>query len=188
MRWTPLNWRTTSLPHPGCDILLECHHADNVTGVVDAERERVTIQEAARRLGVSESAIRKRVQRGTLQHLKDRDGRVYVYLDMGETGEDKIRDASRDELVDTLQDTVRDLRERLDREEEANRENRRIIAGLIERLPPQLEAPPEPRDAPEAAPEPPEGPSPRSDTVGTQEAAEESGTARRPWWLRWFGG
>ena len=179
------------MPHPGRDTLLECRHADDVTGVVDAERERVTIQEAARRLGVSESAIRKRVQRGTLQHLKGRDGRVYVYLDMGETQEDKVRDPSRDELVGTLRDTVRDLRERLDRAEEANRENRRLLAAALERIP-AIEAPEDRPQAPETPPEAPEGASPRSGTVGAQEGAQEPGgeeeTARRPWWLRWLGG
>jgi DNA-directed RNA polymerase specialized sigma24 family protein len=41
--------------------------------------DRVTVVEAAARLGVKEQAIRKRIQRGTLTHDKDDDGRVYVY-------------------------------------------------------------------------------------------------------------
>jgi excisionase family DNA binding protein len=42
----------------------------------------ITVQEVARRLGVKEDAIRKRMQRGTLEHEKDsNDGRVYVFLD-----------------------------------------------------------------------------------------------------------
>ena len=50
--------------------------------------DRVTVAEAAARLGLKEQAIRKRVQRGTLAHDKDDDGRVYVYLDPkdGDTG------------------------------------------------------------------------------------------------------
>ena len=36
--------------------------------------------EAAARLKVKEQAIRKRIQRGTLAHDKDDDGRVHVYL------------------------------------------------------------------------------------------------------------
>ena len=47
-------------------------------------RNRVTVQEAARRLGVKDDAIRKRIQRGSLEHDKDPDGRVYVYLDATE--------------------------------------------------------------------------------------------------------
>ena len=41
---------------------------------------RVTISEAAARLGVTEGAIRKRIQRGSLLKEQREDGRVYVYL------------------------------------------------------------------------------------------------------------
>jgi DNA-directed RNA polymerase specialized sigma24 family protein len=37
---------------------------------------RVTVAEAAAKLGVKEQAIRKRIQRGNLTHDKDEDGRV----------------------------------------------------------------------------------------------------------------
>ena len=43
---------------------------------------RVTIGEAASRLGVTEAAIRKRIQRGSLHKEMGEDGRVYVYLDL----------------------------------------------------------------------------------------------------------
>ena len=42
------------------------------------KKDRLTIQQAARRLGVKEDAIRKRVKRGSLEHDKDPDGRAYV--------------------------------------------------------------------------------------------------------------
>lgn len=42
----------------------------------DAAQDRVTIQEAARRLGIKDDAIRKRIQRGTLESEKSQDGRV----------------------------------------------------------------------------------------------------------------
>ena len=45
--------------------------------------DRLTIQEAARRLGISEGAVRKRVARDSLDNDKSEDGRVYVYLDAG---------------------------------------------------------------------------------------------------------
>ena len=38
--------------------------------------DRVTVAEAAARLGVKEQAIRKRIQLGTLTHNKDEDGLV----------------------------------------------------------------------------------------------------------------
>ena len=50
--------------------------------------DRLTVVEAAARLGVKEQAIRKRIQRGTIAHDKDADRRVHVYLDpsSGATG------------------------------------------------------------------------------------------------------
>jgi excisionase family DNA binding protein len=40
--------------------------------------DRLTVVEAAERLGVKEQAVRKRIARGTLRHTKDEGGRVYV--------------------------------------------------------------------------------------------------------------
>ena len=72
----------------------------------------ITVQEAARRLGVKEDAIRKRMQRGTLKHEKDpKDGRVYVYMDatqdgLQDTSQDTAEDASYDALVEALRDQL----------------------------------------------------------------------------------
>lgn len=48
--------------------------------------ERLTVREAANRLGISEEAVRKRMRRGTLAHSKWPDGRVYVYIDDTDLG------------------------------------------------------------------------------------------------------
>jgi excisionase family DNA binding protein len=45
-------------------------------GAQDVAQDRVTIQEAAQRLGVKEDAVRKRIQRGSMRHEKAEDGRV----------------------------------------------------------------------------------------------------------------
>jgi excisionase family DNA binding protein len=47
------------------------------------DTQRLTLQEAAHGLGVRESAIRKCIKRGTLEHEKPEDGRVLVSLDEG---------------------------------------------------------------------------------------------------------
>ncbi len=155
--------------------------------------DRLTVQEAADRLGVKEDAIRKRIQRGSLIHEKE-DGRVYVYLD---EAQDTAHDASypqaqvegNGELVEELRDRVRYLERQLDQEREARTEERRrhdtLLAQLMQRIP-ELEAPREPRDAPETGPgyaESPEGVEPRPATGGAQE-----GVQCRSWWRRWFGG
>jgi excisionase family DNA binding protein len=43
--------------------------------------KRLTVSEAAEIMEISQDAVRKRVQRGTLPHTKGTDGRLYVYLD-----------------------------------------------------------------------------------------------------------
>ena len=126
-------------------------------------QDRVTIQEAARRLSVKEDAIRKRIQRGTLRHKKSPEGRVYVWIDSAQdASQDKSRVTYRDadsELVEELRDRVRYLERVLEEERGARIEERRrhdaLMAELMRRIPaigtPRGEdsSPSEPRESPE---------------------------------------
>jgi excisionase family DNA binding protein len=85
--------------------------------------DRLTIQEAARRLGISEGAVRKRVTRKTLRHEKDDDGRVYVYLDAGDrrgvdVGQDEGVDPDSNALISRLESEVEFLRDQVRRQQE----------------------------------------------------------------------
>lgn len=178
-------------------------------------RDRVTVQEAARRLGVKDDAIRKRIQRGTIETEKDEDGRVYVYLDAThyrahdgcrDSTQHAAHDAGTDGLAEVLREEVAYLRgmiETRDRELETRAEELRrkdhIIAGLVERIP---ELPPSPATtagAETATANGTQGPrqEARDGHGGTAarppqapEASWEAQTAtqRPPWWLRWLGG
>src|SRR5215207_9474779 len=118
---------------------------------------RTTVAEAAQILGISAAAVRGRIRRGTLP-IEREGGAVYVLLEHApedRTTSDQPRttgdqpDDRTGLLIAELQDRVRSL-------EEANRENRRIIAALTSRIP-AIEAPasPEPSEAPsEATPQP----------------------------------
>jgi len=139
------------------------------------------VAQAAEILGISAEAVRGRIRRGTLP-VEREGGTVYVLLD--HTSEDRTTadqprttddqpDDRTDLLIAELQDRVRSL-------EEANRENRRIIAALTSRIP-QLEAPQEARESSQAGEEEPERAEPHSATGGTQESIQ------RPWWRRMFG-
>ena len=90
----------------------------------------MTIDEAARLLGISREAVRKRIKRGTLKAKKDKSGRwaVEVPDDIPDTGQD-----TSSKLVQVLQDEINYLREE-------NRIKDRIIHNLTEKIP-QLEAP-----------------------------------------------
>ncbi len=159
--------------------------------------ERLTIQDAARRLGVSESAIRKRVSRGTLRHYKGDDGRTYVYVDVpsdtvSDNVSDTVSDASTNTLISelrsrigSLEDQITYLRQQLDAEREGRRRADTIIAQLTQanttlaaRIP-EIEPPREARESPESA-------EPGSDRVERPEEPETG--AQRPWWRRVFGG
>ena len=133
--------------------------------------DRLTIQEAARRLGVSEGAVRKRVTRGTLRHEKE-DGRVYVFLD---AGVDDVQDEGVDALISQLRDEVAYLRDE-------NRRKDEIIMQQAMTMR-QLTAAPsqEPPEAAETAEEEAERAEPRPGAPGAQEGAQ------RPWWRRMFG-
>jgi hypothetical protein len=140
-------------------------------------QDRVTIQEAARRLGVSEGAIRKRVKRGTLEHDKEQDGRVYVYLE-GDTrgvddGQDEGVDPNNTALISQLRGEISYLRE------ESRRKDEIIMQQAMTMR--QLSAPSqEPPESPESA-------EPRSDR-GTGAEEPEEATERRAWWRKWLGG
>ncbi len=130
------------------------------------DNEWITVANAARILGVSKQAIRQRIYRNTISHRKDEEGTVFVRITgpnpdtNGESyGEHTAytEDANR-ELLDELRDRVGFLERQLDTEQAASAELRRIVAGLVQRVP-ELEPPREPRESPETtAPEgPPEG-------------------------------
>ncbi len=141
---------------------------------------RVTVQDAARLLGVSEGAIRKRVARNTLRHEKDPDGRVYVYLDERATrgvdaGQDDGVSPESNALISQLRDEVEFLRDQVRRQQE-------IIAQQAVTMR-ALTAASEPPDGPETAAAEPEGAEPHPASGGAQEGAQ-----RRSWWQRLFGG
>jgi predicted ArsR family transcriptional regulator len=143
------------------------------------ERELVTVQEAARRLGITESAVRKRIQRGLVDYDKKPDGRVYIYVDMPDNVQDKVPDNSYPLIVERLENEVEFLRRELERRDH-------LLAAALERIPPQIEAPQEPRESPERADSPGPRERPFTDEERAQEAAQpRSGT---PWWRRMFGG
>jgi hypothetical protein len=151
---------------------------------------RVTIREAAARLGVTEGAIRKRLQGGSLPKEQGEDGTVYVYLPVShdashdashgasheqsrtETRHSRHSPDPRDELVAQLRAEVEAWRE------EARRKDH-LLAAALERIPPQLEPPAAPPRASETAtPQPGRVELPR----------DQQRPSERPWWRRMFGG
>jgi hypothetical protein len=148
---------------------------------LDIDSQRVSIREAARILDVSESAIHKRVQRGTLPHDKDPDGRVFVYLDtVSDNMSDNVQHPSTDALISEMHARIESLERQLENEREANSENRRIIMAMTQRIP-ELEAPPETREAPVTSSEEDSD----SDEIPPE---QQEPVERRSWLYRFFFG
>ena len=150
----------------------------------------ITVAQAAKYLSTSESAIRHKVNRNTIPHEKDEEtGRVFILIDKLEdevlSGDNLGRttgDPSDNErLIAMLTKQLELSQEALAQEREANREQRRLLAAALERIP-ALDAPqnasPEPSESPETATD--EAPSDR----GQAEAVEP--VERPPFWRRFF--
>ena len=160
---------------------------------------RVTVQEAAVLLGLSEDAVRSRLKRSTLGKEKAPDGTVYVLLGVAEwtdrpttrqptnvqptTGQatDQCAQSMMQAHLDSLQDQIAHLHRQLEEAHEANRENRRIIAGLVQRVPelePARESPSEKRELPKTV---------SHSAPKDEEPENDIGDSRPPWWRRIFG-
>jgi hypothetical protein len=138
------------------------------------------VAEAAERLEITKEAVRKRISRGTLHSDRDPDGTVHVYVPASSTPSGTAGEA-RDELVEAMREEIAHLRRESERKDaiimslsQANAEQARTIR--------EIEAPPEPAEAPETVEAEPDWAEPRPAAPGAQEGA------RRPWWRRVFGG
>ena len=154
-------------------------HRQDATG--HPSTRRVSVDEAARHLGVTVDAIRKRIARGTIPHERGEHGRVWVILDTDQESASNVQDTDRpqsepDALISEMRRRIHDLRSQLEAERQAHAEARRIIAGLVERIPPAIEAPTE------TATDEPEGAEPRS---AAGEAQDGGGTPSplRGWYV-----
>jgi excisionase family DNA binding protein len=149
---------------------------------------KLAVSEAAKVLGISAEAVRSRIKRGTMPSVKE-GSTVYVLLEADqattEHSPDTDQTAARspsdnDALISQMRDEIAYLREE-------NRRKDHIIAGLVERIPPAIEAPGAQQPTAEAS----EGMEPRSATAGPQTAAERPFTEEEPdqrgWFRRFFG-
>jgi hypothetical protein len=147
----------------------------------------LTVRQAADRLGITQDAVRKRIARGTIGHDKDHKGRIFVYLDPferksktdqdnGQDGESKTVPDDQDRYTRSLEDQIDFLRRELERKDT-------IIMSLTQRIP-ELEAAPEPREAPQTASEEPYSTHAPPEAYGPPEPPQER---KRSWWREFFG-
>ena len=164
----------------------------------DSGSLRVTIREAAARLGVTEAAIRKRIQRGSLDKEMGEDGRVYVYLDLSQDTSHPESQIHRDPLVEELIEELRDraayLERSLERRSVEAERYQQIVAGLTQTNNQlsarvlELEAPTEPTGPAEGVSEPAQAPAEGATRVGhPTHRPDGPHSSDKPWWRRMFG-
>ncbi len=134
---------------------------------MDASMDRLTVAEAAARLGITSDAVRQRIRRGSIPHEREQDGKVYVYIHPDETRQDERQDTYRDELVEELRNRIEFQERELERKDA-------IIMSLTQRIP-ELEPASENRESP-------------AEAAGGLEGVEvPPDTEKRSWWRRYFG-
>ena len=144
------------------------------------------LKTAADIMGTTTEALRKRAKRGTLPFETGEDGRLYVRVDdrVDEKVDGRADDVypDRDLLVERMSSEIDHLREQLREEREGSAELRRIVAGLVQRVP-ELEP------AKDSSSEPPESPvvSSGEPDKGTAPPEQQEPAQRRSWWRSFFG-
>lgn len=170
----PLGERTSLPPY----LYDSCTYTDE-RGV---SMHRVTVEEAARRLGIEKESVRKRVYRGQLRSDKEPDGTLRVYLDSMDNVQGQSKDdvhghepsGVKDELLASFQDQIEYLRRESERKDAIIMQMAQANATLAGRVP-ELEAPQVHEDRLQE---------PIEDSV---EGEEDSEPERKPWWQRVFG-
>ena len=99
---------------------------------------KLTLQEAARELGITPDALRQRVRRGQYRRTKE-NNRLYVWLDADRTREVHDPTAASSALVSEMRERIASLEHQLREANLRDQENRRIVAALTQRIP-ELEA------------------------------------------------
>src|SRR5215203_4659931 len=104
---------------------------------------RLSVLQAAERLGITQDAVRKRIKRGYIGWEKDEDGRLSVWVDPTETQKETSRETSSGTSSttstetssggnDVLLDYVQTLKERIERLEEESRRKDTIIMTMAQ--------------------------------------------------------
>jgi hypothetical protein len=161
----------------------------------------LSVGEAAKALGVTQAAVYKRIQRGTIKHFKDDEGHVFVYLDPIDIPSDKSMDgggwstdrstdrsmdeSNSEELIAELRTHNQHLRQEIEAWREEARRKDAILMTMAQRIPelePAREAPPD------ASSEPLGAPVGDSEEVsrGTGRAEAEEPVERPSFWRRLF--
>jgi hypothetical protein len=145
-------------------------------------RARISVQEAAEHLGTTVDAIRKRVQRDTIAHDKDADGRVWILLDDDRTRHATVRDRTGHRQDGESSVLISEMRDRIQFLEDEHRRKDAILLNMTEALR-ALSPPQEPAESPDSP-----APDPTPNRAGAEPQEGVQRPQERSWWRRMFGG
>ena len=148
--------------------------------------ERLTIAEAAKRLDLTQEAVRARIRRGTIESEKEEDGKTYVFVPETDDRSNTFANPVVNDYINTLKSEVEAWKEvARTRDEELKRKDH-LLAIALERIP-AIEAPQPDQSAASDAREFVVSDS-ETEAKGSvrQEPAEDE--IQRSWWRRFFGG
>src|SRR5215210_3892245 len=140
----------------------------------------VDLKTAAEIMSTTTEALRKRAKRGTLPSETGEDGRLYVRVDS--PVDDQVDGRAdgvhpdRELLVERMASEIDHLREQLREERAGSAELRRIVAGLVQRVPelePAKEESSEPRESSVTS---------YADTDKGTSPEQQEPSQRRSWW------
>jgi len=137
------------------------------------------VDQAAKRLGISESAVRQRIHRGTIESEKDENGRLVVYLTADDTQDNGDTTPVVQDYIDALKSQIEAVENDRDEWREEARRKDHIIMALTQRIP-ELEAAPEPQESAVIDSE--------SDVKGDVPREPAADEISKSWWQRLFGG
>ena len=153
--------------------------------------DRVSVSEAAHRLGISQDAVYKRIKRGTIPWDKGEDDKTYVWVEEVDRSTDRARQStdrpsessnyvSKYELLSEMRARVSFLEEELLRKDA-------ILLSLTQRIPelePTKDSSSEPRESSETTTE--EFPSTHAPPTPETPATDQQ-ERKRSWWRQFFG-
>ena len=156
--------------------------------------DRLSVAQAAAVLDVTQAAVYKRIQRGTVEHDKDAEGRVFVYLGASDIASDSSMDepdmstdrsmdlSNTPELIAELRTHNESLRQEVEAWREESRRKDSILMAMAQRIP-ELEP------VQDSSSEPTESPVMSSGATdkGRASPEQQQPSQRRSFWRQFFG-
>ena len=156
--------------------------------------DRLSVAQAAAVLDVTQAAVYKRIQRGTVEHDKDAEGRVFVYLGASDIPSDSSMDepdmstdrsmdlSNTAELIAELRTHNESLRQEVEAWREESRRKDSILMAMAQRIP-ELEP------VQDSSSEPTESPVMSSGATdkGRASPEQQEPSQRRSFWRQFFG-